>query len=416
MKHTSALLLFPLVALAQFPPPPAGFEDPPVLHAAEILQPAFVSGPGFAVRDPVPTYGGRNGYMMDTDYGVFEADGNAMLLRRVREIAAIARLREISRTDQYKEALVQAAKSPVVAAKGLIEHPAKTITGVPKGLWKMLNRAGQGIKEAAQDRERSEYEDSGTQEMIGFSKAKRALALELGVDPYSSNEALQRELNGIAWTAFAGKATFTLATAPIGGGVGAALTATNVSNTFNDALRDKTPHDLRLMNLKKLLGLGCSRADADAFLGNSAFSPTAQTALVLHLEALEGVQNRPAFVRLANEISTGEGDALFFVETSRLLATLHAGETPLSRLDATDDLPVALAKDGRAVVALEWDYAAWTQRAAAFVDRLKSAKIGNAAPTGLVVALSGEASPLVKEKSKAAGITLVTRLSSGPLR
>jgi hypothetical protein len=33
---------------------------------------------------------------------------------------------------------------------------------------------------------------SSAQEMIGFSKAKRAVALDLGVDPYSSNEALQK--------------------------------------------------------------------------------------------------------------------------------------------------------------------------------------------------------------------------------
>src|SRR6187399_795353 len=86
MKITAILLSLPITLLAQ------DFEEAPTLSAAAILKPEFVTG----VRDPVPTYGGRNGYMIDSDFGTFEADGNTMLMRRIREIAAIARLREVS--------------------------------------------------------------------------------------------------------------------------------------------------------------------------------------------------------------------------------------------------------------------------------------------------------------------------------
>jgi hypothetical protein len=405
LKLTATLLL-PLTLLAQ------DFEEPPVLSAAAILKPEFTAG----VRDAVPTYGGRNGYLIDSDFGTFEADGNAMLMRRVREIAAIAKLREVSKTDEFKSALGAAAKSPVLLAKGLVEHPVSTVTGVPKGLFKFMNRAGQGIKEKAQGRERSEYEDSDAAQLIGFSKAKRDVALKLGVDPYSSNEALQRELNGVSWAAYAGKMTFTLATAPVSGGAGVALTATGVTSTFEQALRDQSPGDLRLASLKRLLAMGVSRADADAFLNNPAFSPSVQTALVLHLDALKDVANRASFLRLADTQSTGEGDALFFSETSRLLAQLHAGGRTLARLEVLGSLPVALGTDGNVIVALEWDYAAWTQNAAAFIVQLKAAKFGKKVPTGYVVALSGDASPKVQEQLKAAGIALATRVAPGPLK
>ena len=43
----------------------------------------------------MPTYGGRNGYMIDSAAGVFEAEGNVMLMPRLREIAAVAKLREV---------------------------------------------------------------------------------------------------------------------------------------------------------------------------------------------------------------------------------------------------------------------------------------------------------------------------------
>lgn len=407
MRSAVLLLLLPLTLLAQ-----ADFEEPPVLSAGQILKPEFASG----VRDQVPTYGGRNAYMIDTASGIVQADGNILLIRRIREEAAIARLREVSRTDEYAKALLAAAKSPLGVAKGLIQHPVSTVTGVPKGLWKFMNRAGQSGKELAQGRTRSEYEDSNAAQLIGFSKAKRDVALKLGVDPYSSNEALQRELNGVSWAAYAGKMTFTLATAPVGGGAGIALTATGVTTTFESAIRDLSPADLRLASLKRLLEMGCDRAIADSFLNNPAFSPSAQTAVVLHLEALAGVANRASFVELADINSATEGDALFFCETSRILAQLHAGGRTLARLTTIDILPVAIGTDGNVIVALEWDYAAWTETAAQFVTRLKGEQFGKDAPTGYLIALSGDASPMVRQKLGDLGVTLATRLAPGPLK
>lgn len=411
MKTTALLFLLPFTLLAQ-----DTFEQPPTLSAAAILKPEFAAGDGFTVRDPVPTYGGRNLYEIDSDAGVFDADGNVMLTRRVREIAAIARLREVSRTDEFKTAFGAAVASPLLVTKGLIEHPVSTVTGVPKGVWKFMNRAGQGIKEKGDGRERSQYEDSNAAQLIGFSKAKRDVALKLGVDPYSSNEVLQRELNSVSWAAYAGKMTFTIATAPVSGGAGLALTAIGVTDTFENAIRDQSPGDLRLASLKRLLAMGCTRAAADTFLNNTAFSPSVQTALVLHLDALKDVENRSAFIQLAGELAANEGDALFLCETSRILAQLHTGGRTLARLDTLDSMPIAFTSEGGAVVALEWDYVAWTQNAADFVSRLKAVKFGKKTPTSFVIALSGDASPMVQQKLQEAGITLAMRLSPGPVK
>jgi hypothetical protein len=41
-------------------------------------------------------------------------------------------------------------------------------------------------------------------QVIGFADAKRKAAVSLGVDPYTTNPLLQRELDGIAWASFAG--------------------------------------------------------------------------------------------------------------------------------------------------------------------------------------------------------------------
>lgn len=210
--------------------------------------------------------------------------------------------------------------------------------------------------------------------------------------------------------------TFTLATAPVSGGAGLALTASGVTSTFDQALRDESPSDLRLAALKRMLAMGCDRATADGFLNNTAFSPSVQTAIVLHLDAMDGVENRAAFIQLAGEQSASEGDALFFSETSRILAQLHTGGRTLARLETLGSLPVALSSEGNVIVALEWDYAAWTQNAANFIEQLKTATFGGKAPSGIVVALSGDASPMVKKKLSDAAITFATRLAPGPLQ
>jgi hypothetical protein len=413
-KYIVLLVLAPCSLLGQSGSPPTNTEEPPTLSAKEILKPDFLAGDGFTVNDEVPTSTGRNRYLIVSEYGEFEADGNIMLERRIKEVAAIRKLKEVSRTDAYKNALKAAVASPLGVAKDVVTNPVGTITGIPKGLFKFVSRAGQSVKERTNGRERSQYEDSNAANLIGFSKAKRAVAIQLGVDPYSSNETLQRELNGIAWATFAGKMTFSVATLPIGGAAGLALTSAGVTNTLNQTLMDQAPAELRVRNLNGMLAMGCDRATANRFNTNTAFSPSVQTAIVMNLETLKGVANRAAFVDLAGSEATDEGDALFFLGTSRVLAELHA-KKPLARLQQVGRIPVALGKDGRAVVALQWDYAAWTDNAANFIGLLKASDFGKK-PSGLMIAISGDASLLAQQKLKEANIELNTRVVPGPLK
>src|SRR6266481_2470995 len=83
----------------------AAFEELPVLNASEILRPEILAGPHHRVPEPVPTYFGANQFTIDSDFGVFEAHGNEMLIRRIKEINAIGQLKDISRTEEYKSAL-----------------------------------------------------------------------------------------------------------------------------------------------------------------------------------------------------------------------------------------------------------------------------------------------------------------------
>src|SRR5262249_23958903 len=184
------------------------------LKASEIVKPEFLKGPRFTVRESVPTSSGTNQFVIDSDYGVFEADGNEMVIRRVKEVGAIAELKDVSRTDQFKNSLAAAARGPLNGEKNLVNDPANTISNVPKGIMKFMGRAGESLKKVGQKKDGKDPQGSSAEQLIGYSNAKRKVAAQLGVDPYSTNTVLQKELDGIAWASFAGGFAFTAATLP----------------------------------------------------------------------------------------------------------------------------------------------------------------------------------------------------------
>ena len=427
VKTTQTSILFLTVALgatlpclAQTPQPfevrPAevAFDELPVLNASEILRPEILAGPHHKVREPVSTYFGANQFTIDSDFGVFEADGNEMLVRRINEINAIAELKEVSRTDQYKNALVAAAKSPIAAAKNIVTDPVNTVANVPKGIMKFMSRAGESVKNIGKKSESHAAEGGKMQQMIGFSDTKRKVAAKLGIDPYSTNSVLQRDLDGIAWASFAGGLTFQVATMPIGG---PALTVAGVASTFDEMLREKSPTDLKIINRKTLLALGANEKETERFLNNNAFSPSEQTAFVLNLKSLDSVTNRGAFVRAAGETSSDEQDAIFCVQTAALMAQIHKNDKqPLARITMLGDFPICIAKDGTIIVALQWDYAAWTAGAAGFTSDVQKLATESGKNRNVFVALSGQVSPRLRQELEARGFTVHDRLAPGPLK
>jgi hypothetical protein len=424
MKTTSILLLtatilattIPLHAQVQSPSPAAiaahvAYEPLPTLNASMILQPQYFQGPNFTVRNPVPSYSGSNRYTIDSDFGVFEADGNQMLMRRVAEINAIAKLEAMSQTKEFTQAAAQAAAAPLKVAQDLVTNPVSTISSVPKGIWGFLNQAGEAVKEAAEGQQGTAAEGNTVENMTGFSKTKRDLAIKLGVDPYTTNKVFQKELNKVAWPAFLGKFTVDLGMAAVGG---AALSAANWTSTLSDALREKSPTELRLMNLGLLTNnMGVSRATADGFLNNNAISPTTQTILVAALAQLGNIPGQAEFIRQA-ATSQDEHDAIAFQQSVQLMANLN-NSAPVARITHLNGLTVCQTNDGTVVVPIQWDYVVWTPITERFITALKAQKFTTSV-SGYTVILTGVVSPMTAQALAARGVNVTTKALPSPLQ
>jgi hypothetical protein len=158
------------------------------------------SGPHFTLGPTVTTLTYLNRYTVNTDYGPFIAPSDVRRRRLVREIAAIAALQAMQQTDAFEKASVEAGKSPFRSAKSLIDDPVGTLSAIPEGIGSIFSRAPQQLHREG----RSRYEDGPAKQLLAVSSYKREYAAKLGVDVYSSNDALQKELDRLAWASAAG--------------------------------------------------------------------------------------------------------------------------------------------------------------------------------------------------------------------
>ena len=395
-------------------PAPEVFESLPTLNASTILQPQYLSGPNFTVRDPVPTYSGSNQYTVDSDYGVFTADGNAMLMRRVAEIQGIAALQAMSQTTEFTQAAAQAAARPLNVAQDLITNPLPTIASVPRGILGFLNQAGQAVKNVAEGNDSGMGQGQLVENLSGFAKSKRDLALKLGVDPYCSNQAFQSELSKVAWPAFLGKMAVGFGMGAIGGAAGATIHGLDWTATLQASLRDKSPGELRQMNLDLLTNnMGIAPDAANAFVNNSAISPTTQTLTVAALSQLGNIPGQGEFILQAAN-SQDEHDGLAVQQSAQIMAELN-NTSPITRITHLNGLTVCQTNDGTVVVPIQWDYVAWTPMAERFITALKATTF-HPAPTGYLVAITGVVSPMAGEALTARGIKFSEKQLPNPLK
>jgi hypothetical protein len=127
------------------------------------------------------------------------------------------------------------------------------------------------------------------------------------------------------------------------------------------------------------------------------------------------VTNRGAFVKAASQRSTTEADALFCVYTAALMNQINQ-KTPIARIVMLRDFPICVAKDGTIIVALQWDYAAWTSGAASFTDDVQKLAAKSGQNAHVFVGLSGEISPRLRQELEKRAMKVQDRLVPGPLK
>ena len=352
-----------------------GFEKPPVVRAQDVAPKALLAGDGFHVEERVETDGLTTHFVIRSDVGTFPALGVETLALRVAEVPALQELSRASKTKVFVNALTATAKKPIESAVQIVKDPIGTAKGIPSGLGRFFDRVGSGaerLAQAATDSSKSGSERAGevagmtgsvTADALGYEKELRMLAKQLGVDPYTTNEALAAKLQEFARVAFAGHVGLnTLITIAVP--VSIAITGTNVTR---DLVYDTPRGDLIVRNETKLRAMGVADPTLRALQRAPGFTLSTQTALVEGLDRLQGVAGREDVIGLAATAENAD-QALFITRAVRRLATYHAESAPLTALSARGTV-IGREASGRLVVPGPVDYVTWSERLARFAGR-----------------------------------------------
>jgi hypothetical protein len=379
----------------------AGFEVDPVRSAAELVPPDLLTGPHYRIEPQVVTSGFANWYVVTSDYGDFEIRGDRMLRTRIREIEALAALDEMSKTEAFANAAGNALKSPFVATWNLITHPVDTIVGIPIGAWEAIKQGSQLARG-----ERSELEDSGMLALIGFEMKKRQIANELGVDPYSSNKVLQKQLNRFAWAAYLGGLPYLFV--PFVDDSDFQKASVEPADRIAEALLVYSPEDLRRLNRIELAVMGIPEPLSDELTGHPWYSPRNATMLVEALAALDLARNRLAFVEVAVSAQS-EDDALSYEQTAELMRAYSDRVSPIREIISISGTLMGYTESGTLAVPLAADHVIWDAKAANLAHAMTETLPSDLRVERVELVLSGTASPLARERFEALGVAVTER-------
>jgi hypothetical protein len=329
------------------------FEQPGNYPTKLFVSDAVINGSLHKVRPTAYCDGLAVTYVIDaSDGATYTAKGTDMLYQRIAEIYAIAKLRQMDSGKEFGDSVGNGAKNTVTAVGKTLSDPGKAIESVPEGVSKFFGSLGEKLKGG-----KSKYEDKAYSNVLGASKAKRELAFELDVNPYSTNKTLQDELNRVGWSEAGGTVMVHMATAAIPAGAGTAL---NMNRTAQAEVVENDPSQLNIINRKKLMNIGVSQDTADLLLKHKWYSPTHRTVITDALVSLGPDHGQDVFLKVASQAAS-EVDANYFQQVAQLIEKYNQSEHSVQKIMRSGRTVSFEDSEGTWVFPVPFDYCLWTQ-------------------------------------------------------
>ena len=361
LGRVSATLIVAVLALVATRPavaqPAPVYEVPGTYRPAEVLPKELVRGPRWEVVHPVVSDGYMYRFKVRSDYGMFDVTGVGALRKLVGEIAAIAKLKEIRASKAFATAVADSASGPVRFAKNLIANPVDTLSGVPRGVYKLTEDVAETVAT-----EKNPSDDPAYKTVLLVSGRKREYAAQLGVDVYSSNKILQEELNSVGWAAAVGNLTVSAALLPVGGAAGATMSGVRWSHAINDYLKSEPAGRLKVIAEDKLQEAGILPELTRRFVNQPRFTPRHYIVIAESLARLGPPPSRGRETFLETALGADdETEADYYSAVAQLLRGYHETVSPIIEVRMTRRLLIARAQNHNSVVPLPIDRLFWTQ-------------------------------------------------------
>lgn len=332
--------------------PLAAYENPQERSAATYLG-ALTEGNNYHVAARVRSDGNMFIFVVDTKYGKFQVDGIELTKVFIQELRALDALEKISQSDTFAKSFGRTATAPIRYGANLVVNPVGTVRDSLSGVANMFDRAGASLSDPNSDR--STTADS----LLGIDDARRELAVDLGVDPYTNFPPLAQKLTDVASATAAGGLTVKAALAVVPGGIYVvAVSSVATIQTVSETLRDKTSAQIAQEVKATLLRLNVSPDTVTRFVTNRAYTPAD---LLLTSRALERLNagNTQAFIDRAAEANSR---SVGFFERRRAQLLAERGQEVGGIADFINVAGFALnrTRAGNVVALFPCDEIAWT--------------------------------------------------------
>jgi hypothetical protein len=386
------------------------FEPAPTFQASRILPADLRKGPHFTVSEAVTAEGVYQVFEIVSDFGNIEAEGRSVLRTRVREVGALARLSEVSKSEVFAKAAGGAVLDVGKSVVRVVKDPEGTAKGIGGGIKRFGVNLGRKAKRAADsathdDKKAGEPGEStgdkaldaaggAANSVLGVNGAARKWARKLGVDPYSTNPVLHKALVDVGRIDTAGSiATKIVLPVPV---------LVSGTATIGDLVWSKDPEELRKINEARLTEIGVSKQGASRYLVNGNYTLTMQTRLIAALHTVK-VKGGADYIDTAAD-AEDEREALFFVESAEWLASMDKTE-PVSAL-LGDSRGIVAKRGTRAVALLPVDWVRWTEEIQRITTESAARAREELAVTSLEMRITGTATAAAKTGLRAEGWTV----------
>jgi hypothetical protein len=380
-------------------------ESPPKFTATALLGAASVKGTNYQIAEAVRTEGYFHEFTISSTYGAFDAIGRTQLAVRIQEIAALAALDDVSKTEVFLSAAGQSVVKIGQGAAAAVKDPGATAQGLGAGIKRFGVNLGRRTERAASSSGDSKSGPDGSagsaagkaaSSVLGVNAATRRWAQKVGADPYTTNVVLRKALDDIGKVDAAGSIA-TKVVVPIPGVVG-------LTSTVGGIVWGKDPEEVRKLNEQTLRTLKVSEPVVKALFGNQWFTLTNQTRFMTTLGAVN-VGGVADYVETASEAKS-EREALFFVESAEMLQALHAREKVSGILTDSRALVAAVA-GGHARALLPLDWVQWTAETHKALVQLAARAREELRATRLELVVTGRASERALREIPKVGWTIV---------
>lgn len=420
---------------------------PGSLPAAALAPPALLGGEDFSALACASIVGGMAQFVLrpqgpgseTVEPAELRVESLDLLEIRALEMEAVRRLRAKGAAGTAGRTAAASLTQTGGALASVVTRPVESVIGLPAGMLRVFGRQASRYGRQAADVGERAYEAFADEALfdaslrprgaeppppepepwwqkggglaltlgkrwLGYSAARRELARELGIDPYSTNPWLGAEMDRLAWSALLGRRGVGFGLGQVGGTAGTVL---GQSSRVHDMVWQRPPEEVEAWNAARLAPLACRAEVQDAFFDNARYSPTLQTQAVDALLDLVPQGGCEVFLGLAASVQR-EAEARFVVDVLHLLVAAQP-RFP-TRFETFGEALVLRDGEERLWLALPVDLLQWTPETAGFFSDPALARVADKR-----LLLSREASPRARAALVAEGWAVVEH-AIGPAR